>query len=238
MLNVFDIGIILMLIMFFIIGIKRGVIKEIVSLVAILVVFILSFSLKGIVGNILCVIFPFLDFWGPFQGLVTLNIFFYQLIAFIIVFTISLFVYEIALKISNFLQKVVNWTVILVIPSKILGGVVSLIKGYVILFAIFLLLAIPLGHYSIFKDSKMISYMLKDTPLLAPYVKNFITPINEVIDLSEKVSKESISINDANLETLDIMLKYDVVDKKTINSLIEVEKLDSIEGIDSILNKY
>ena len=50
--NIFDIGIILVLIMFLIVGIKRGVIKEAVSLVAIILVFVLSFSLKGIIGNI------------------------------------------------------------------------------------------------------------------------------------------------------------------------------------------
>ena len=77
--NFIDIGIILIFIMFLIVGIKRGVIKEAVSLVAIILVFVLSFSLKGIIGNILCVLLPFLDL----DGFVTLNIFFYQLVAFI-----------------------------------------------------------------------------------------------------------------------------------------------------------
>ena len=53
--NIMDIGIILLLIMFIIVGIKRGVIKEAVALIAIILVFVLSFSLKGIVGNLLCV---------------------------------------------------------------------------------------------------------------------------------------------------------------------------------------
>ena len=238
MFNVFDIGIILLLIMFFIVGIKRGVIKEAVSLVAIVLVFILSFSLKGIVGNILCTLCPFLDFSGSMRGLVTLNIFVYQLIAFIIVFTLCLFLYEFSLKISKFLQKVVNMTIILIIPSKILGGLVSLVKGYIILFVVFLLLMIPFGNVSLFQESKCISFMLNKTPVLTSYVKNFITPINEFVDLTERVSSNKISVNEANLESLDIMLKYNVVDKKTVESLIEVHKLDSVEGIETILSKY
>ena len=59
--NILDVAIILILIMFAIIGFKRGAIKEIVSLVGIIAVFIVSFSLKGILGNILCKWLPFFD---------------------------------------------------------------------------------------------------------------------------------------------------------------------------------
>ena len=88
--NIIDIGVILVLLSFIILGFKRGVIKEAVSLVAIILVFILSFSLKGYVGNILCVLCPFLNL----DGFVTINIFFYQLIAFVIVFCILMFIYN------------------------------------------------------------------------------------------------------------------------------------------------
>ena len=238
MLNIFDIGILLLLFMFIIVGLKRGVIKEAVSLVAIILVFVLSFSLKGIIGNILCVIFPFIDFFGSLKGMVTLNIFIYQLLAFMIVFIIFLSLYEISLKISKFLQKVVNATIILWLPSKILGGVVSLLKGYLILFIVFLLLMIPFGNFSLFQESRCIQYMLYQTPVLSSYANSFVQPIREVIDLTGKVTSQKISINDANLKALDIMLKYKVVDKVTVESLVEVNKLKGVENVESVLNKY
>ena len=118
MFNVFDIGILLLFICFFIVGIKRGVILEAVNLIAIVLVFVLSFSLKGIVGNILCMLLPFSNFWGSIQGLSSLNILIYQLIAFLLVFVILLFIYEASIRISRFLQKIVNYTIILIIPSR------------------------------------------------------------------------------------------------------------------------
>ena len=232
--NIFDIGIILLFIMFIIVGLKRGVIKEAVSFVAIILVFVLSFSLKGIIGNILCVLLPFLSL----DGFVTLNIFFYQLLAFILVFCVLLFIYEFSLKISKFLQKIVNLTIILWLPSKILGGVVSFLKGYIILYIVFLFLMIPFGGFSLFQESACINYMLYKTPVLSGYANSFVKPVQEVVTLSQNVNKNRISVNEANLEALDIMLKYNVVDKKTIESLQEVNKLDGVENIESVLNKY
>ena len=234
MFNIFDIGIVLIFIMFLIVGIKRGVIKEAVSLLATILVFVLSFSLKGIIGNILCVLLPFFNL----DGFVTLNIFFYQLLAFIIVFCIMLGIYEVSLKVSKFLQKIVNLTIILWLPSKILGGVVSFLKGYLVLFIIFVFLMIPFGNVSLFRESKCINFMLYNTPVLSGYTKNFVEPVRDVIDLSNNVAKNKIGVNEANLEALDIMLKYKVVDKETIKSLQEVGKMDGVEDIDSVLNKY
>ena len=117
MLNIFDVGIILVLIMFVIVGFKRGVIKECVSLVGIIIIFVLSFALKGVVGNFLCQYLPFFSFKGSIEGLVVINILFYQIIAFLIVFCLLLSVYSIVLFISKVIQKVVNLTIILIIPS-------------------------------------------------------------------------------------------------------------------------
>ena len=49
---------------------------------------------------------------------------------------------------------------------------------------------------------------------------------------------ETISQNESNLKSLDIMLKYKITDKKTVEKLVEQNKLSSIDNIDSVLNKY
>ena len=238
MLNVFDIGIILVLIMFVIVGFKRGVIKETVSLIGIIIIFVLAFTLKGFIGNFLCQYLPFFTFKGSIKGMVVINILLYQIIAFLIVFCLLLSFYSIALFFSKVIQKVVNLTIILIIPSKILGGVVSLVKGYIILFVVFLFLVIPIGHTDIFQNSTLIQYMLYETPILSSYTGNFVKPIQEVYELGKKVSKKKISVNEANLESLDIMLKYKVVDKDTISNLELMGKLEGVSNIDSVLDKY
>lgn len=142
--NVFDIGIILIFVMFFISGFRKGIIKELVALVGIVVVFIISFSLKGTVGNLLCTFLPFFKFSGVIEGISTINILMYQMIAFMFVFSTLLGVYAVAMKISKVLQKLVNFTIVLILPSKLLGALVSFVKGYIVLFAVFLVLMIPL----------------------------------------------------------------------------------------------
>ena len=82
MINILDIFIIMMLIMFVIVGFKRGVIKELVSLIGIIIIFILSWSLKNYIGNFLCIIFPFFKFIGPLKDIDAINILVYQGIAF------------------------------------------------------------------------------------------------------------------------------------------------------------
>lgn len=224
--NILDIGIILLLIMDVIVGYKRGVIKELISLLGILLTFILSWSLKNIIGNFMCIYFPFFKFTGVFKGLSVINILFYQAIAFILVFCILLSLYEILLKVSKHLQKIVNMTIILIIPSKILGALVGLIKGIIILFIVLLLLVIPLGKSTIFEESKIINYTLYKIPILSYYTESFINPISEIKSIGQNVSNKNISIEKANEESINILIKYNVIDEKTVNKLYELNKIN------------
>ena len=225
MLNIFDIGIILVLISFIVVGFKKGVIKELVSLVGIILVFILSWNLKGFIGNFLCLNLPFIEFKGAISNISSLNIMLYQMIAFIVVFSLLLGIYSISLKISRIVQKFVNMTLVLWIPSKILGAVVSFVKGYLILFIIFVFLMIPLGNYSIFKESTFIDIILNKTPLVSKHTSSFTKPISEIIDLSKKVNNKKISSKEANKRATSIMINYDVVDKNTVEKLYKKNKL-------------
>ncbi len=226
MINILDIFIIMMLIMFVIVGFKRGVIKELVSLIGIIIIFILSWSLKNYIGNFLCIIFPFFKFIGPLKDIDSINILVYQGIAFMIVFVILLSLYSISLKISRVIQKIVNMTIILWLPSKILGGIVSLIKGYLIIMIISILLIIPFGNLSIFRESKIMNYMLYETPIISNYTDNFIEPVKQIYDLSNDISNETITAQEANKRSINIMIKYKITNQSTVNDLIKLKKLN------------
>lgn len=45
-------------------------------------------------------------------------------------------------------------------------------------------------------------------------------------------------MNEANLESIDIMLKYKLVNKETIEKLVKSNKLENVENIENILSKY
>lgn len=238
MLNIFDVGIILLLIMFLIVGFKNGVIREAFSLIGIIAVFILSFVFKGLLGNLMCIILPFFKLSGVIEGFSVINILIYQIIAFMLVFAILLTIYEIFLKISKFIQKLVNLTIILILPSKLLGAVVSLIKGVTVLFAVFIVLMIPLKNSELFTGSTMVNQILYKTPILSQSSNNFINTVEEIYNLAEKVSNKEISTNDANLELLDMMLKHKIVNKSTVESLVKLHKLDDVNNIETVLQKY
>lgn len=236
--NILDIVIALVLIMSAIIGFKRGAIKEVVSLVGIIIVFILAFSLKGVLGNVLCKWLPFFNFAGNLEGVTVLNILLYQLIAFLIIYSLLFSVYMIVVKISGIVQKIVHMTVILWLPSKLIGAVVAFITGYVMVFVVLLALLIPLKDTDIFKNSKFANYIVYDTPILASSSENISTSINEIYELGEDLSKGDISKNEANVKTMDILLKYKVVSAETARELVVLDKLDDISGLGKVIEKY
>ena len=236
--NILDIVIALVLIMSAIIGFKRGAIKEVVSLVGIIIVFILAFSLKGVLGNVLCKWLPFFNFAGNLEGVTVLNILLYQLIAFLIIYSLLFSVYMIVVKISGIVQKIVHMTIVLWLPSKVIGAVVAFITGYVMVFVVLLALLIPLKDTDIFKNSKFANYIVYDTPILASSSENISTSINEIYELGEDLSEGDISKNEANVKTMDILLKYKVVSAETARELVVLDKLDDISGLDKVIEKY
>lgn len=236
--NILDIVIALVLIMSAIIGFKRGAIKEVVSLVGIIIVFILAFSLKGVLGNVLCKWLPFFNFAGNLEGVTVLNILLYQLIAFLIIYSLLFSVYMIVVKISGIVQKIVHMTIVLWLPSKVIGAVVAFITGYVMVFVVLLALLIPLKDTDIFKNSKFANYIVYDTPILASSSENISTSINEIYELGEDLSEGDISKNEANVKTMDILLKYKVVSAETARELVVLDKLDGISGLDKVIEKY
>ena len=237
-LNIFNIGIVLTFIMFIVAGWKNGVVREMASFIGIVVVFFLSFALKGIVGNFLCTILPFFNFGSYIRGLVSLNILIYHAIAFFLLFALFLGLYKLLLKLSNALQKIINATIILQIPSKICGAIISFIEGWIIIFILLVVLIVPFRGVDQFKNSKLSNAILFKTPVLSKTVKPFTKGVVEIYNVSSKISMQEISINEANLESINIMLKYKLVNKKTIQKLVKLHKLDDIENTYSVLSNY
>ena len=233
--NVLDIGIILVLLMFFIVGIKQGIIRELLSLVGTVLIFYLSFALSGVAGNILAICLPFIEFKGMLEGISSVNILLYHIIAFMIIFCVLLTFYELLIKFSKFLQKLVNMTIVLLIPSKILGGVVGAIKGYIIVFIILLGLAIPFGASTAFENSSFSDSILYNTPLLSNSVGSITKSTRETYQLIEKVSNEKTNPREANLELLEILINNNMTNKDVVEELIRKNKLTNVQGYEDVI---
>ena len=235
-----DIVIILLLIMFGVVGWKQGIIKEAVQLIGMIIILVIAFMFKGELGNIFCKWLPFFNFNGsPLEGMTTLNILLYQVLGFVIIFTVLYAIYTIILKLSGVFQKILDWTIILLIPSKIGGLIIGLLEGYILLFVLLLIITgLPANYTSNFTNSNLVQTIVYKTPILSSASKDVTNSMKDIYVLVDEVAQKKITTNEANLKTVDIMLKYDLVTPKTVEQLVILDKLKGVKEIDAVIAKY
>lgn len=236
--SIIDIGIILFILCFILIGAKQGLIKTTVSLVALIIVFVISYVFKEHIGNFLCKYLPFFNFSGNIKGLVSLNILIYQLAGFFIILAVLMGVYTIIMTLTGWIQKLINMTVLLKLPSSIGGGIVGLIEGYLVSFLILLIAMIPMQTMMIFKESKLADFILNKTPIVSESTSDLTKSATEIYNLVDQVTNKKIDINEANLKSIDIMIRYKVITPHTVEQLIVLDKLEDVVGLEHVLNRY
>ena len=234
--NIVDVLIILIVACGAVIGFKRGFFKELVMTVGFLLVFIVSFIFKNPVAQILSLNLPFFEFGSAVKSAAVLNIIFYQFVAFILVFALAMLLFRILLSISGIIEKILNFTIILGIPSKLLGALVGAIEGYLIAFVVVFILNQPMLDVGIMSGSKMKDKVLKSTPVLTQIVSNVGNTIEDVSKLMQDKSYEK-DVNKFNRDAIDVMLKHKMVKPDYIEKLIEADKI-KVPGINKVLDKY
>ena len=234
--NIIDIIIILLLLMGGVIGFKNGVIRETVSFVGFFIVVILSYFLKDFVSVILYKFVPFFSFSGSLAGVTTLNILIYEVIAFLLVYVILMAIYHFIVRVTRIVETILKFTVILGIPSKLLGMVVGFIETYIMVFIGLYCLSLPIFQIPMMNESGVRNTILNHTPGLSSAVSKSLNVVNEFADLKEKY-KDTTNKNEFNKETLDLFLKYNVVRYDTAKELVDSGKL-KIDGVESVFQKY
>ncbi len=231
-----DILIIIFILIGGFVGWKRGVVKEAVSAVGIVLITVLSFILKNPLSIILYENLPFFKFGGIFKGVTVLNIALYELIAFLVVFFILMMIWKMVLVASAFIQRIINMSFLLGLPSKILGFIIGAVKYYLICFIVIYILTLPMFSVKDVADSNNASFILNNTPVVSAFVESNKDFISEFTSLKEKYDNTE-SANKFNYDTLDLFLKYDIIDINSVKKLIEKNKL-KIDGIENLIKKY
>ena len=234
--NIIDIIIILILLMGGVIGFKNGVIRQTVSFVGFFTVVILSYFLKDFVSVILYKFVPFFSFSGSLAGVTTLNILIYEVIAFLLVYVILMAIYHFIVRVTRIVETILKFTVILGIPSKLLGMVVGFIETYIMVFIGLYCLSLPIFQIPMMNESGVRNTILNRTPGLSSAVSKSLNVVNEFADLKEKY-KDTTNKNELNKETLDLFLKYNVVRYDTAKELVDSGKL-KIDSVESVFQKY
>lgn len=234
--NLLDIIVIFILLIGAYRGWKHGVFSSIVSLVGTLLVFVLAFYLKNPLSILMYENLPFLSFGGIFSGITSFNVLVYEGISYVICLIILFIILKIVLKLSGLVDKLINFTVILALPSKILGLILGVLECYIFIYVgLFVLAQLPFSA-KYFNDSTFGKEMLSKTPFLSDVTNDLYASANEVYEICLKYE----GIEDktkADYESLEVLLKYDIITSDSVKKLSDKKKLN-IENIDELIEKY
>lgn len=235
--NIVDLIIIILILFGAVIGFKRGFTKSLVSAVGLIAIVIIAFLLKNPVSTVLYEHLPFFQFGGVIKGVTVLNIALYELLAFIIVLAILGIVLKILMIATSIFERILTLTIILGIPSKILGAIIGALEWFILVFIGLYVLNMPVVSVKEINNSTLAPKILNNTPILSGVIKDTNDVINEFASIKDRYTDKNVDTNEFNKETLDLFLKYNVVSVDSVDKLIKDNKL-KIDGIDEVLVKY
>ncbi len=232
--GIIDIIILLIILLGGVVGFKEGAIKKLTSVVGLIIVIVLAFTLKNKLSVYFYENLPFIELWGVFKGIQVLNIIFYEMLAFLAIASILMLAYRIILGITGLIENILKATVILSIPSKIIGFVVGLIESYIWVYIGLFILTLPVINLREIYTSKIANYMLENTPIVSKYTSKTIEIYDNLYEIID--NKDEKTNNKLNEEAMDLMLKYDIITVDSAKKLIDRNKV-TVDNTD-FLNKY
>ena len=233
--SIIDILVVILILICGVVGFKRGVFKQAVVTIGTVLVFVLSYHFKDYLANFFSYNLPFFNFTGEFAGLSSINIIMYQMIAFLIMFALFGTILAVLIKITGIFEKILKFTIVLGIPSKILGLLLGLVEGYIVAFVFLFVITQPALKINLIEDSKFTNVILNSSPILSNIVEDTENTIIEVYDLGKDylVDKDADKFN---RNSIDIMLKNKIITKEYVEKLIDKNKIKV--NLYDILSKY
>lgn len=223
--NIVDVVIIMGLLLGGVTGAKNGFFKQSVVLVGTILCFVLAWIFKDFIANFLSYTLPFFNFAGPFEGLTSLNIVMYQLIAFMLLLFLFTAVLVVIIRMTGVFEKILKMTIILGIPSKILGFVVGIIEAYVILFAILFFFNQPAFNLEIVDESNLAPKIVNSSPGLSNIVGNMNDAVNDIYDITKSYHVNQ-NVNSFNRKVINTLLEHEVIDMEYVNKLVSKGKIN------------
>ena len=222
--NLIDVVSILIILLFGAIGFKKGVIKTLVQLVGTCAVLVLAFVFKDYLANFLMDLLPFFNFGGIFDGITSINILIYELISFVVIYILLYCDLSIIINLAGLVEKLLEITVILAIPSKILGGILGLIEGVIMAFMVtFILFHIPATEPMV-ADSKFSIILLERTPIIGSLAASSTQALERIDEILEEMD-ENADREDVNFQVLHTLVYYNIISKEDAQKLIDDGKI-------------
>ena len=216
------------------VGYKNGAIKEGTKFLGFFIVIIISFILKDSLMVMLYENLPFFGFFGIIQGIDAINILFYQLVSFLIIFAALMFILKVLVVITGLVELLVKMTVFLSFPSRILGAIVGAIEFYVYLFLILYVLNMPVFNLTYVNDSTFGQKILNNTPILSSLVDDTVSVYADVWQIVK--NKEGRQSKEINTMVLTSLLEHKLITLDSAKKLLDTNKI--IVSDDNLLEKY
>ena len=217
--NVADFVIIILLAFGAVEGFKTGAIKKTTDFIGMFVIVILSFTLKNNLSTIMYENLPFFSFGGFIKGIDAINILLYEIIAFLIIFAALYFILRAVLVVTGLIEKILKATVILSIPSKILG----ILESYVYIFIVLVILTLPIFNIPFVRESRMVNFMLDETPILSSLSSEMIDIYDNVYNIV--INRKDKNNEEINTEITKLMIDKKVLTKESARKLVDRNKL-------------
>lgn len=229
-----DAFVVLFILMGCIVGFKNGAIKEGTKFIGLFVVIVISFILKDRLMVLFYENLPFFDFFGVIKGLDAINILFYQLVSFLVIFIAFMFVLKVLVVITGLVEWLLKMTVFLSIPSKIIGLFVGALEFYVYLFIALYILNMPVFNLTFVSDSKFGVQILENTPILSDLVNDTVEVYSDVANIIQ--NREDRSNKEVNTLVLATLLDNHLITIDSARTLVESNKI--IIEDNSLLDQY
>lgn len=233
--NLIDYLIITILILAALVGFKKGFLNSVVAFVGTLVVIIVAYYLKNPVSSFLYGYLPFWSLGGKFAGITVFNILIYEGISYLLTISLLAIILGVIAKVTGAFEKLLRATIVLALPSKILGALFGLLEGYILIFIIIFILNLT-GAGALINNSKYAEPVLEYTPVLSGVVKNTYQSISEVYEICTDY-KDSDNKEEANLKSLNVLLKYEILSVSSADKLVELGKLTT-NGSKDVIDRY
>ncbi len=222
--DIISVAVILVILLCGVLGFKKGVIKTGVQLIGTICVLIIAYALKDSVANLLMKYLPFFNFGGIFEGITAINILMYEMISFIVIFILLYCILNILLTLSGAVEKLLKFTIILAIPSKILGFILGLMEGIIFTYMIlFVFLHLPQTENMVM-DSKVALVVLERTPFIGSVALKTtlaLEKINDIVtDLNDNTSRDEINFN-----VIHTLVYYKIISQEDVEELMKSGKL-------------
>ena len=224
--DVIDIVILIALGLGALIGFKRGFTRQLVSLIGIFAIIIISFIFKNPISIFLYKNLPFFNFGGIFKDITVLNILVYEAAAFSLIFLVLMIIFKILLKVTRIFEKLLSATIILGIPSKLLGAVLGIVESIIYIFIALYILSLPIVNIDI-SQSNISKTILNKTPILHKVCDRTLNSFNKIIELKEEYDNAN-NVEKFNQKALNIMIKDGIITKENAKELIKSGKIKNV----------